>query len=61
MLNNLRDPKYSLFSTVPEKGGNGAQFLETMMMIVGSNDVKFGYILKFLTYYHQQDLTLGVF
>ena len=44
-----------------EKVENSAKFLETLTMVIGSNDAKFRHPLKFFTtYYCQQDLTLGV-
>ena len=41
---------------------NEAKFSETTTMVISSNSAELGYPLTFLTaYYHQRDLTLGVF
>ena len=62
MLSNNGDTYHFCFPFYPEKVENGATFLETRTMVIGSNDAEFGHPLKFLTiYYRQRDLTLGVF
>ena len=49
-----RKVSVSCFVLYLEKVENGAKFLETTMMVIGSNDTEFGYQLKFVTNYNRQ-------
>ena len=65
MLINLRDPWHFWFSTIPEKDGKLSKICENKDDVVGlylfimSDSDPHGIFL--ITYYLQQDLTMGAF